>query len=288
MNEVIVKILKKSNVFKYLSLSKRININGKNFEIPVVDNVGQSNLTTSEPWMVDVLKIISPIEDSRFVDIGVNTGQTLLKLKSVNSNMSYLGFEPNPHCISYLDKLVNRNNFHDVEIIPVGISNKTGLGVLSFYEDSISDSSASIIDGFRAENKIKNKEFVPLFKVSDFKNIINLDCISILKIDVEGSELEVIESFRERISKTQPIILLEILPAYDTSYRDRIKRQNKIQEILLGLNYHMFRVLKKNGALSGFEEIVGIEIHSDLEKCDYTMVPNSKLKEFQTITGVFS
>ena len=50
--------------------------------------------------MIDILKIVLPIENKKFIDVGVNIGQTLLKLKSVSSEIDYIGFEPNPICVN--------------------------------------------------------------------------------------------------------------------------------------------------------------------------------------------
>lgn len=281
MNKFIIKVLRKVNAFKYLNFSKNIRIGGKNFIVPVRDNIGYSNLNTSEPWMIDVLKIVLPLGNTNFIDIGVNTGQTLLKLKSLSSNIKYIGFEPNPFCVNYVYKLIEQNSFENIILVPVGISNKTEIGVLNFLDDSKANSSASIIPEFRKGHETKRKEFIPLFDFEDLKHKINLDVISILKIDVEGSELEVITSFKKELAKSETIILLEILPAYNEQNSFRIERQNKIQEILFDLNYSIFRVIKKKDLLINLEEVKEIGIHSDLDLCDYVIVPKIKVEKFE-------
>lgn len=281
MNKYVSKVLKKVNAFKFLNFNKTIRIGDKNFIVPVSDNIGYSNLNTSEPWMIDVLKIVLPLGDTNFVDIGVNIGQTLLKLKSLSSNIKYVGFEPNPFCINYVYKLIDQNSFENTIIVPVGISNKTEIGVLNFLDDSKANSSASIIPEFRKGHATKRKEFIPLFNFEDLKDKINLDVISILKIDVEGAELEVITSFKKELAKNETIILLEILPAYNEQNSLRIERQNKIQEILFDLNYSIFRVIKKNDLLVNLKEVKEIEIHSDLDLCDYVIVPKTKIDKFK-------
>ncbi|MCF7561833.1 FkbM family methyltransferase [Sabulilitoribacter multivorans] len=287
MNEILVKVLNKLKIFKYFNFSKTIRINDKKFIVPVINDVGSSNLYISEPWMINVLKIAFSISGKSFIDVGINTGQTLLKIKSVSPEINYIGFEPNPFCINYLQRLIQVNNFQNTTILPVGISNKTEIGTLHFMNDSIVDSSASSIGNFREEHKEKKKTYIPLFDYKDLKDKVNLDKISILKIDVEGGELEVIKSFKEDIAKDEPIILMEVLPVYNDLSTFRIERQNKIQELLRNLDYEIFRVIKQNKLLLRFDKIKEIGIHSDLDRCDYVMVPKSRVTQFIEIAKDF-
>ncbi|MGB4838706.1 MAG: hypothetical protein WBP08_06900 [Saprospiraceae bacterium] len=105
--------------------------------------------------MVQMLNIVLPIDNRGFVDLGINIGQTLLKLRSVSSEIKYIGFEPNPMCVNYVDRLMKENNLKDISIIPVDIADKTEIGVLNFFCASGTDSSASMIRDFRPEHKIE-------------------------------------------------------------------------------------------------------------------------------------
>lgn len=276
MNKIFIRALKKIRLLSFLNLNGTINCNNKSFTIPILQEVGFSNLYLSEPWMTDLLKIVLPIDKKQFVDIGVNVGQTLIKLKSVNSEIEYIGFEPNPICINYVDQLIKKNHLNNIKLLPIGVSDQTEIGVLNFFYSSSTDSSASMIEDFRPEQKINRKEYISLFRIDQIKEKVNLEAISILKIDVEGAELEVLYSFRFLIAEQHPIILIEILPAYNEKNKFRIERQNKIQELIREADYSMYRVIKQNEILMSFEEISEIGIHSDLNKCEYVMVPNIK------------
>lgn len=289
MNNFLIKVLKKVNAFKFFNFSISRKFGGKKFVIPVSDNIGYSNLSTSEPWMLHVLKVVLPIKNGHFIDVGVNTGQTLLKLKSVAPKVNYIGFEPNPFCVNYVGNLIALNGFKNTIIVPVGISDKTEIGELNFIDDSKADSSASMIAEFRKNSIIKRHEYIPLFKVEDLNASINLDNISVLKIDVEGAELEVLTSFKKHILNCKPIILLEILPVYPDNYSFMFDRQSNVLKLLSELDYSMFRVVKKKDMFAGFEAIFEIENHTDLSKCDYVMVHKSKVADFKALsTQVFN
>jgi len=276
-------IIKK--VLEYFNFTVTRKINGKYFKIPILGSLGISNLSVSEKWMIDLLKIILQINSLKFIDVGANIGQTLLKLKSIDKDIEYVGFEPNPNCIFYLRTLINKNSIKNTVLVPIGISTKNMLGELNFYIKNATDSSASILENFRV-NKILRKEFISLFDVKNIKNNINFNKMSFLKVDVEGAELEVIESFKDEIKNHNPFILLEILPIYNIKENpDRFERQNKLLSILKNLNYSKFRVIKTKEKLLSLKEIDKIEVHSNLNDCDYLFVPKIKLNQFKSIAN---
>lgn len=280
MRKTIKSILKKSlSNFNFVVRSK---VNSKYFKIPILGNLGISNLSISEQWMVDLLKVLLSIEANKFVDVGVNIGQTLLKVKSVNPEIEYHGFEPNPSCIFYVHKLIKVNSIKNTTLYPIGISTKTELSELNFHYESETDGSASIIKDFN-KKKINRKEYIPLFDINTMKKKVDFDKMSILKIDVEGAELEVIKSFEEEIKRNKPFIIMEILPVYNKKENpDRFKRQNNLLDALHSIGYVTFRIIKEKNNLIAVKEIQTIEIHSDLNKCDYLFVPKLKLP----ITGL--
>ena len=264
-----------------VNLTATIKLNGRRFSIPVVGKMGFSNVFMTEPWMIKVLQVLIPITSGTFVDIGVNIGQTLLKLKSVSDEVEYVGFEPNPNCIFYLNRLIEKNNFRDTHLIPVGISTDTYIGQLFFYCNDTVDASASILEDFRTENKIERREYISIYSFTKLKQSLGLTKISILKIDVEGAELEVLKSFEEDIIDSQPAILMEILPVYGSENNRRLQRQMEIQDLLRKWGYCLHRVIKQHNALIEISQIVEIGIHSDLNSCDYIAIPGPRLSHFR-------
>lgn len=275
----LIKILYRLRILKYLNLVCKINLNNRKFKIPIIGEIGYSNLHLSEPWMSEVLKIIIPIKNNLFIDIGTNIGQTLLKLKSVAYDINYIGFEPNPSCVFYMEKLIELNQFKNVDLYPVGISTEVTVASLNKYSNSNFDSSATIIEGFRPNQKVVKKINIPLFNFNSL-NLEKTNC-SILKIDVEGAELEVIKSFKEKINLDKPIILMEILPVYSLDNKFRLDRQNQIINILKELGYKFYRINKENEILKGFININNIDIHSDLNLCEYIFLHNEIKEAFE-------
>ncbi|GIU70064.1 MAG: hypothetical protein KatS3mg002_1300 [Candidatus Woesearchaeota archaeon] len=56
-----------------------------------------------------------------------------------------------------MEKLIELNQFKNVDLYPVGISTEVAVASLNQYSISNFDSSASIIEGFRPNQKVVKK-----------------------------------------------------------------------------------------------------------------------------------
>lgn len=101
--------------------------------------------------------------------------------------------------------------------------------------------------------------------------------VGVIKIDVEGAEVEVIETLVPVIRRDLPIITVEILPVYSAENIRRIERQTRLQGILRSCGYTLYRIVGKNTATLKLVQINDIEVHSDLELCDYVALPADKI-----------
>jgi FkbM family methyltransferase len=290
MTRFFIRALNKLNLLDNFKLSTKVTLNNKGFKIPLIGKVGLANLFMSEPWMIDLLKAIVPLSKGTFVDVGVNVGQTLLKLKSVSPDTGYIGFEPNPNCVYYVNSLIQLNQFDKIELVPVGISTKTELGKLHFYSNTETDSAASIVEDFRPDERVARSEYIPVFSFEEIARKVSLGDISIVKIDVEGGELEVLQSLEAHIMAKNPFILIEILPVYTKENVRRLERQNKIEELIRKWDYSINRVKKQNDILVGIAEIQEIGIHKNLNDCEYVLVPRPRQElfagSFRRITAI--
>lgn len=280
MNHFAIKIFNKFGLLKQLNLTSSITLNKVKFKIPIIARMGISYLNPSEIWLIDLLKTISSLNNGTILDVGVNIGQTLLKIKSLNHDVEYYGFEPNSSCLHYLKQLISENKLTKTTIFPIAISDNNQLSILEFYFNNYTDSSASLIQNFRPNQKVLKREHVPTFDISTINTHIDLTNFTLLKIDVEGGEMEVLLSFRNELSKYQPFILMEILPVYKEENKERLNRQNVIEKLLYQLNYSIYRICISNGKFKGFEKISSIGIHSDLNKCEYFIVPEKFHDQF--------
>lgn len=280
ISNFIIKVLFRLKLLNAFNLTGSIRVNYLNVKIPVIGKVGYSNLHIREPWMSEVLTRISPIVKSgTVIDAGVNVGQTLIKLKCNNPGIDYIGFEPNPICVFYVKELIRQNNYQNCRLIPVGLSKQSELIEINYYHESLADSTASIIGDFRPGEKVARKEFIPVLPFREIEESLGTVKSTLIKIDVEGAELEVLTGMKEIINRDKPIILCEILPSYNEKNLTRINRQKQIEEYLSKAGYIIFRIDKtEDDQFKGFDEIKTFGIHGNLNQCEYLFAPES-LKE---------
>ncbi|MBP7997643.1 MAG: FkbM family methyltransferase [Chloroflexi bacterium] len=268
------KIARRIGLFKFINFIWFIKIGGTRFKIPVIQEMGLGNFTVTEPWMMDLIQDLYKKKTGAFIDIGANIGQTLLKLKSVAPEVDYVGFEPNPACVYYLRELFKANHFKRSIVIPTGLFNADRLMELLFFGLSEVNSGASIIMDFRPTNKVYERQHVPVFRFDEVHKTLPIEQIAIIKIDVEGAEMEVLQGLQKTLMEQRPFLIMEILPAYNDQNFQRLERQRQIEQFAKEANYSIFRILKTDKErLLGLEDLEIIGIHSDLRKCDYVFIP---------------
>lgn len=262
-----------------LNYSTTTYVNGVTMSIPSIRGI---SCIPSEPWMVELLDCILPEQPGVFVDVGVNVGQTLIKVKAVDPPREYIGFEPNPVCNFYLQELIKTNDFKNCTIFPVGLFTKNCVLSLDLFSNDPTDSSASLVNNFRSEKKAQSKIFVPAFRFDSLDAHIQDIRVGVIKIDVEGAELEVVKSLSDLIKRNRPIIIIELLPVYSVENDFRKKRQDELEKIFADENYAIFRVKKTGeGKYGGLVRINKIGIHSDLTQCDYVVMPKDKISKLK-------
>ena len=282
MHKIAAKILNRAGLIPHLNFTTHIEVNGQRLKIPVVQRLGFTNMYMSETWMIELMKRVFPLKKGFFLDVGANLGQTLLKVKGVDMQREYVGFEPNPSCVFYLNQLIQANQFTDCSLVPIGISDETQVLMLNFYHADETDSTASIIEEFRPDQKIVRQSYVPVFDYDQLRALIGSHrAPAFVKVDVEGAEWEVLKSLEPLLAAHRPMIFCEILPVYKKENTTRLSRQQKIEDLLHRNQYQIVRVNKsQNGTGTPSLELKQtFGIHGDIHQCDYMFIPQEDISE---------
>jgi FkbM family methyltransferase len=254
--------------------------NNRIYKIPVIQGVGREIMWQdfASSWLVDLLKKMHGGKAVTIFDVGVNLGQTMLGIKTLEKkDIKYIGFEPNPVCIYYLENLINYNDFKDCQIIPAALSSKSD--ILSFIVSSDTDDAGTIVQELRPDKFEKKKQHVSAIKFDDTGFAKNTGDI-IVKIDVEGAELDVLKGMQNFIGGNRPPVICEVLHAHSAAQLTFCeKRNNEILAILKSLDYKIFRIIKKGEIpeVAGFEEVFEFDklVYNGKSGslCDYLFLP---------------
>lgn len=260
-------------IFKKVNFSKKVIRNGASFTLLIKNGTGIMNWVSEyEEWLDKLLPKLINKENAVFIDIGANTGQTMLKVLPHFPDVRYLAIEPNAHCVSYLKSLSEVNNFKNVKIFECGLSDAKGESeLLTRYQDDI---LATTTHSFRKFTKYAIKKKVEMMTGDALIKAENLTDISVIKLDIEGGEASAIEGLLDTIRKFQPYIICEIapLPTEDSGVTlFRTMSANRILSMLHDLNYSAINIVTGNTIHRAEDLSVSIE------SCNYLFLPKMKV-----------
>lgn len=251
--------------------------------LPILHGTGYTNLFNHEPWLDSVIRRLLDLRDGAFLDVGVNVGQTLLKfLQFSTERHRYVGFEPNPSCLWYLSSLLSTNQFRSVEIVPTGLSDINGV-IRLFLKDDF-DPGGSAVEGFRPANEYSASRIIPVLKGDQVVEMLGLSNVAIIKVDVEGGELEVLRGLERTLRTQHPFVISEILPVYDPDSeigKFRRSRTDELESIMRSSGYSCIRMLH-DGSM---EKLERIESHGSLELCEYLFVHEADLESLGELSS---
>lgn len=288
-NRVYVKLhrlLSSIGVAQRIAVCLSVRVGGRRFRIPVVQSVGLGNLAMGDWWALEIFSKLLADCRGTFLDVGANVGQTLLKVRSCSPDRVWIGFEPNPTCVMYLEKLIKANRFESCVLIPAGLDAENGVKGLDCFEEDPADKTATLVKDFRPDHKILQRKWVAVLNYSALSRAGINETIGFVKIDVEGGEKEVLESLHSVLERSRPVVLLEILPVWSGENRERLARQQAVEKQFRGLDYIVCRIEKSlDDHCIGLRPLPEIGIHDQLTWSDYLVVPTEKLEDILARVG---
>ena len=216
---------------------------------------------------------------SQFLDVGANLGQTMLEMWSLNQDVEYFGFEPNPQAFACLQDLA-RSIQIKAELYPwaCGASSSPA----SFFASSIEDCSATLLPQIRPNTyPSQPPTHVATYPLDQSPGIDRLSPCFVMKIDVEGFENEVLRGSEKTIRNKRPFILCEVLHAHRES---EIGLNNaRKSQLKFWLDKNGYRIMEVNLSREDRNTYLGLTEIGDFRKnvlwkdsphsCDFLFVP---------------
>jgi FkbM family methyltransferase len=183
-----------------------------------------------------------------FMDIGANNGYyTILAAELVGPTGKVISIEPNPDAFQRLLHNIEINNLKNIIPLNIALSDKDGKATL-YLNDGSENGVASLIKGEQSK---------PFFEVElkRFDDLFEDEKINIIKMDVEGSEINIIRTAENYIESHKGIkIIMEWNPSYrtnnDFNYLSRLFHINLLlPEKKSGFEINEITEFKQLGAL---------------------------------------
>lgn len=176
-----------------------------------------------------------------FLDIGSNIGYYALLAAKSNSNIKIFAFEPAHGPKFYLNKNIEINHFSkNITAIDLALSNT--VGKINFYEvKSLKYKylKHNLAGEGNAGTKKTSRNFIKnVVKSNTLENFINsknITKLDLIKIDTEGTEIDILNSGKQIIKTFLPIVICETL--FNTI-------ENELEDYFTELDYKFYNHTK--------------------------------------------
>ena len=148
-----------------------------------------------------------------FFDVGANVGLYSWEVRKVCPLRKILAFEPDPKNFKLLEITQKEANLQNLKICNTALSNQ--VGYVSFYQDTLTSATGCVagndepwieqyLNGSANEIRVKTKTLDSV--------ALKDKTPSLIKIDVEGHEVEVLQGGRNTLNEAKPLMIIESFP----------------------------------------------------------------------------
>lgn len=140
-------------------------------------------------------------------DVGANLGLMSIPVLQVLPDVRVVAFEPSPNTVPWLRRTIDGSPFRDRwTLIPKAVGAETGQ--VSF---SVSAIEESLYDGVRSTGRVGQDRTVEVEQttIDEVWRALGSPDVSMIKCDVEGGELAVLQGARRCLNALRPAVLAE-------------------------------------------------------------------------------
>ena len=207
---------------------------GFRVQVDLEDRMGQFLYAVGQYERPTSLLIRSLLDTgSTFLDIGANLGYfTLLAAKHVGPGGRVIAFEPLPSAHSRLRQNVSLNEFNNCQLHRVALSNRRGTA--PFFKGPEHHSGLSSL------RPLESFHGVSSIKVERLDDVVSAStAVDLVKIDVEGAEVKVIQGMQNLLAAQRPELIVEVTEEFLESFSHDV---GDLFGELRPLGYKMFRI----------------------------------------------
>ncbi len=169
--------------------------------------------------------------DATYVDVGTNRGQLLSQALRVAPAGRHVAFEPIPELAAEL-----RERFPQVETRELALGAQAGAAEFCHFRTM--DGWSGLRRSLEVSDERGDPEYIEV-KLSTLDAELHSREPRLLKIDVEGAELEVVRGGRELLAGAKPIVIFEHVAAAAALYGSL---STALWDALTELDYEVFSV----------------------------------------------
>ena len=173
--------------------------------------------------------------NGNILDIGANMGLYSLYFSSelLKSNYKVYAFEPIQAIFERCHENILLNKAQDkIKLESFAVHNFTGLAEIQLRRDIFNESGISSFEPIDfPPGQTTVSVTVPVITIDDYCDKNSINNVKLIKIDVEGNEINVLEGAKKTIKMDSPAILFEVNKAnFNGDYKSALKIYGKFFE----------------------------------------------------------
>jgi FkbM family methyltransferase len=162
--------------------------------------------TVKDAAWQNLFQVIRP--GFNIIDVGANIGFLTLNFARLASKGMVYSFEPDSETFSKLRKNVSLNDFRNVRLSRIALGSRAGTGEL--YKMYESNPGANRILSAKPVSPVRS-ELVEITTLDHLDSRESFREIDLIKVDVEGYELFVLQGGYRLIKRCKPILFVELV-----------------------------------------------------------------------------
>lgn len=226
-------------------------------------------------WKADLFADLG-VGEHGLIDIGANRGQSLLDFVAAGGRRDYVAFEPLPEEAAIVREVILLNDLADSLVVPVGLGATHAVQQLYIPDDD--STSGTVRPGLRP-GRPEERRAVGIHPFDHVWSAIGQKSSpQVVKVDVEGGELEVLRGMTSYIATVRPTLVCEVLdadPRADPVEHDR--HLGELESLLAQADYQIERIIKPEGRLVDRAVLSRFPRRkwttATAEECDYRLSP---------------
>lgn len=160
-------------------------------------------------WEPEPLNLIAALTDPEkgYIDIGSWIGPTVLQ--GARTSRKVFCFEPDPTALRFLNWNLDLNNIRNVSRFGMALAAQPGVLSISSFGEGQGDSQSSLLKG-------QTESSVDVWAIiwDEFLEKANPGPVSLIKMDIEGAEFDVLPTMIDYLQRQRPAFLLSTHAPY--------------------------------------------------------------------------
>ena len=246
MRHLALRLAERTGTLRHFNVTVDIPVNGDRVTLPLGGHQDLNQVGIHEPELLGVMRELLSEREGAVLDIGANTGQTLVKFLGLGLDRPYVAFEPSLFAAAQVKRIATVNGAENVTVLPIALAD--AVGVMEFSTSGPFDQAATLVPDVQAEGFFKGRAYVPVVRGDTVAEAMGLQP-ALIKIDAEGAEADVVRGLARTIQRYRPAIICELMPTDGVEGRD--VRKADLVDLLGSWGYAPHCILEDGGRMPG-------------------------------------